>query len=171
MSDSERTSAMNGVPTMTSPVSSRVVGGHLEGDLGGGFSVGVESYYRNWNVTGTMVSGGMAMLASRCRTSTHTGLGLIVAYRHAFTRKLLLTERRPLRLRIEPPSEFQATARIFTTSITATAILRPRTVTGRATPASAMLRFPVSRFSPASGATGAFPTRRSAFSLAPAHPA
>ena len=29
MSDSERTSAMDGVPTMTSPVSSRVIGGHM----------------------------------------------------------------------------------------------------------------------------------------------
>jgi iron complex outermembrane receptor protein len=40
MSDSQRTSAMNGVPTMTAPTSARSVGGHLEGDLG--VTVGVE---------------------------------------------------------------------------------------------------------------------------------
>jgi iron complex outermembrane receptor protein len=91
MSDSERTSAMNGVPTMTSPVSSRVIGGHMEGDLGGGFSVGVESYYRNWNVTGTMVSGGMAMFSQSLPDVNTYATGAYVAYRHAFTRKLLLT--------------------------------------------------------------------------------
>jgi iron complex outermembrane receptor protein len=42
MSDSQRTSAMNGVPTMTAPTSARSVGGHLEGDLGAGVTVGVE---------------------------------------------------------------------------------------------------------------------------------
>jgi iron complex outermembrane receptor protein len=91
MSDSERTSAMDGVPTMTSPVSSRVIGGHVEADPGGGVTVGVESYYRNWNVTGTMVSGGMAMLSQSLPDVNTYGTGPYVSYRHAFTGKVLLT--------------------------------------------------------------------------------
>ena len=91
MSDSERTSAVNGVPTMTSPVSSRVIGGHLEGEVGGGVSVGVESYYRNWNATGTMVSGGMVMLSQSLPDVNTYGTGTYLTYRHAFTSKLLLS--------------------------------------------------------------------------------
>ena len=90
MSDSERTSAMNGVPTMTAPTSARAVGGHLEGFLGSVFSVGIETFYRNWNVSGSMVMSGMTMLSHSLPDVETWGTGAFATYQHAFTPRLIL---------------------------------------------------------------------------------
>ncbi|MCX6625070.1 MAG: TonB-dependent receptor plug domain-containing protein, partial [Acidobacteria bacterium] len=52
MTDSRRTSAMMGTWMMAANASSRAAGGRVEGDLGRDFTVGVESYDRNWKMLG-----------------------------------------------------------------------------------------------------------------------
>lgn len=90
MSNSQRTSAMNGVPTMTSPTSARAIGGHLEGALGGGFSAGVESFYRNWNVSGSMAMSGTVLYTHSLPDVGTYGSGAYLTYERAFTPKLVL---------------------------------------------------------------------------------
>jgi iron complex outermembrane recepter protein len=54
MSDSQRTSAMDDPWTMASHATAYTVGGRVETDLGRDLTLGVESYYRNWNLLGFM---------------------------------------------------------------------------------------------------------------------
>ena len=90
MSDSQRTSAMNGVPTMTSPTSARSAGGHLEGALPDGFTIGLESFYRNWDVSGAMVMSGMVMYSHSLPDVNTYGSGVYMTYQRAFTPRLIL---------------------------------------------------------------------------------
>jgi len=91
MSDSQRTSAMMGNWTMAADASTRAIGGRAEGDLGRDFTVGVETYYRNWNMLGYMkMSGVMTVNPAIPDVNTETA-GSFLDYRHAITDRLKLS--------------------------------------------------------------------------------
>lgn len=89
MSDSQRTSAMMGSWMMASDASTRTIGGRVETDLGHDMTAGVESYNRNWNVTGYNRKSGMVNpLVPDVNTQT---VGAFVNYRHDLTERVKLT--------------------------------------------------------------------------------
>jgi iron complex outermembrane receptor protein len=82
MSDSQRASAMNGAWTMASDATARAVGGRIEADLLRQFTAGIESYYRNWNLTGYMKSGMMTMANLGIPNVDTLAFGSFVDFKH-----------------------------------------------------------------------------------------
>jgi iron complex outermembrane receptor protein len=82
MSDSQRASAMTGVWTMAADATTRAVGGRIEADLMNQLTAGIESYYRNWNLTGYMKSGMMTMANAGIPNVDTLAFGSFVDFRH-----------------------------------------------------------------------------------------
>ncbi len=92
MSDSQRSSALNGHWTMASDASTRAIGGQMEADMGRDATFGFESYYRNWNVLGYMTMMGMVGPASPSVPDVGTNVvGVFATYHHAFSDRIKLT--------------------------------------------------------------------------------
>jgi iron complex outermembrane recepter protein len=92
MSDSERTSAGNSTPwTMASPAKSRAIGGRLETDLGHDLTLGLESYYRNWNVLGYMRMGPIVTTNLTVPDVDTRAAGAFADYRHRLGEKVQLS--------------------------------------------------------------------------------
>jgi iron complex outermembrane receptor protein len=91
MSDAYRNSAMMGSWMMAANAHSRAIGGRIEVDAGPDLMLGVESYYRNWNMVGYMKTG-MTIAASPSLPDVGTNaVGAFADYRHSFTDRLRLT--------------------------------------------------------------------------------
>ena len=91
MSDSRRTSAGNNPWAMASPAKSRAIGGRLETDLGHDLTLGLESYYRNWNVMGYMRMGTMITTNLTVPDVDTRAAGAFADYRHSFGEKIQLS--------------------------------------------------------------------------------
>lgn len=91
MSDSQRTSAMMGNWMMASDASTRAIGGRVEGDLARDFTVGMETYRRNWNMLGYMKVGGMMTVNPSIPDVDTQTAGSFLNYRHAVTDRLKLS--------------------------------------------------------------------------------
>jgi iron complex outermembrane recepter protein len=88
MSDSQRSSAMDNTWTMASHATAYTVGGRVETDLGRDLTLGVESYYRNWNLLGymRMMTMGPAVTQSNPIPDVDTkALGAFADYQHSFS--------------------------------------------------------------------------------------
>lgn len=90
MSDSQRRSAMNGAWMMASDASTRAMGGRVETDLGRGLTTGVESYQREWNLTGSMKMNGMLMTNPSIPDVATTSVGAYATYHRQLTERLRL---------------------------------------------------------------------------------
>lgn len=62
MDNSLRTSSTGGKWTMMSNAATSVIGGSLEAEFGRNLTLGVDSYYRNWNMPGYMRMGGSVVV-------------------------------------------------------------------------------------------------------------
>ena len=91
MSDSQRTSAMMGNWMMAADAATRTIGGRIEADWGRHFTLGLESYNRNWNVLGTMKMGGMMTTTASVPDVNTQTLGAYLTYHHSLTDRLRLT--------------------------------------------------------------------------------
>ena len=85
MSDSQRASAMAGAWKMASDATTRAVGGRIEADFGRGFTGGVESYYRNWNMLGYMKMSGMTTVNPSIPDVDTQTLGSFLDYHRALS--------------------------------------------------------------------------------------
>ena len=91
MSDSQRTSAAMGSWMMASDASTQTIGGRAEADLGRDFTIGMETYQRNWNMLGYKKTGnGMTANPAIPDVNTRT-VGSFLNYRHAITDRLAAT--------------------------------------------------------------------------------
>jgi iron complex outermembrane receptor protein len=91
MSDTYRSTAMMNSWMMASNARSRVLGGHVEVDAGKNFTLGVEGYYRNWNLLGYMNMSGMLSANPSLPDVGTAAVGGFVAYRRSITDRLRLT--------------------------------------------------------------------------------
>ena len=91
MSDRLRKSALPTGWKMASDAYTRVAGGRIESDLGRDFTIGADSYYRNWNMYGYMNAAGMGVQVSPSIPDVNTlTLGAFVDYKHSLTDALKL---------------------------------------------------------------------------------
>ena len=91
MSDSQRTSAMMGSWMMASDASTRAIGGRVEADLGQDFTIGVETYHRNWNMLGYKKTGDAVTVNPAIPDVNTETVGSFLNYRHAITDRLAAT--------------------------------------------------------------------------------
>jgi iron complex outermembrane receptor protein len=96
MSDDQRTSApaASGMPgswSMAAAASTRTIGGRVESDLGSDFTVGVETYHRNWNMFDYMNMTGMLTVTPSIPDVNTLSAGSFVAYHHAITERWKVT--------------------------------------------------------------------------------
>ncbi|WP_321478041.1 TonB-dependent receptor domain-containing protein [uncultured Paludibaculum sp.] len=88
MSDSQRVSAMGGAWMMASDASTRTMGGRVETDLGRNLTAGVESYQREWNLTGYMKMNGMMMVNPSIPDVATTSVGAYATWQRQLTERL-----------------------------------------------------------------------------------
>jgi iron complex outermembrane receptor protein len=88
MSDSQRLSAMGGAWMMAGDASTRTMGGRVETDLGRQVTAGVESYQREWNLTGLMLMGGMIKTNPSIPDVATTSVGAFATWQRQFTERL-----------------------------------------------------------------------------------
>ena len=92
MTDSQRVSASNGMWSMASDAYTRAIGGRVEADTGRDLTLGLESYYRNWDVVGYMRSMGMVSGPNPTVPNVDTtALGVFADYHHNFSDRATLT--------------------------------------------------------------------------------
>jgi iron complex outermembrane receptor protein len=91
MSDDQRTSAMMGTWTMAADASTRTIGGRVEGDLGRDFTLGVETYHRNWNMLDYMQMAGMTTVSPAIPDVNTVTAGTFLNYRHAISERWKVT--------------------------------------------------------------------------------
>lgn len=88
MSDSQRMSAMGGSWMMASDASTRTMGGRVETDLGRSLTAGVESYQREWNLTGQMKMNGTMMVNPSIPDVATTSVGAYATWQKQLTDRL-----------------------------------------------------------------------------------
>jgi iron complex outermembrane receptor protein len=88
MSDDYRTTAMMNTWSMAADARSRVIGGHIEADIGRDLTVGGEGYYRNWNITAHMNMSGMISSGPAIPDVDTHAFGGFANYHHSFTDRL-----------------------------------------------------------------------------------
>lgn len=91
MTDSERATAMMGQWTMAGDATSQSVGGHIEADLGSDFTIGTESYHRNWNLTGSMRMSGTLMTSPSIPDVNTLASGVFAIWHRPLGERLRLT--------------------------------------------------------------------------------
>jgi iron complex outermembrane receptor protein len=91
MSDTYRNSAMMGSWMMAANAHSRATGGRMEAEAGRDLTLGVEGYYRNWNMVGYMRTGMMIAASPSLPNVGTNAVGAFADYRHSFTDRLRLT--------------------------------------------------------------------------------
>ncbi len=88
MSDDYRTTAMMNTWSMAADPRSRVIGGHIEADMGRDLTMGFEGYYRNWNMIAYMnMRGTISSNPAIPDVDTHA-FGAFADYHHSFTDRL-----------------------------------------------------------------------------------
>jgi iron complex outermembrane receptor protein len=85
MSNSQRSGANGGAWTMAADASSRVIGGRVEADLANHITWGFESFYRKWDVLGTMLMGGMPMVSPSIPDVSTQSTGTFVTFERSLT--------------------------------------------------------------------------------------
>lgn len=88
MSDRYRTTAMMNTWMMAADARSRAIGGHLEADIWHGLTLGLESYYRNWNVIDYMNMSGMLSSTPALPDVATRALGAFAEYDHSLSNRL-----------------------------------------------------------------------------------
>jgi iron complex outermembrane receptor protein len=91
MSDDYRTTAMMNTWSMAADPRSRVIGGHIEADMGRDLTLGFEGYYRNWNMMGYMNMSGMISSSPAIPDVDTHAFGAFADYHHSFTDRLKLS--------------------------------------------------------------------------------
>jgi iron complex outermembrane receptor protein len=76
---------------MASPAKSRAIGGRFESDLGHDLTLGLESYYRNWNVLGYMRMGATITTNLTVPDVDTRATGAFADYRHSFGENIKLS--------------------------------------------------------------------------------
>lgn len=90
MSDRLRTTAQPTTWKMASDAQSRAIGGRIEADLLSDFTLGIESYYRNWNMWGFSNTGGSITTSSAIPDVDNRSTGAFLVYHHRLSHALRL---------------------------------------------------------------------------------